>query len=64
MIERSVDVKTVLVHADCECGGEFKTTGEAYMCNPPKYVHICNKCGDWMTSRDKYPVTRMVPTLK
>lgn len=61
MIERIVEVKSVLVHADCECGGEFKATGEALLSYPPKYVHICNKCGDYINSRDKYPVTRMVP---
>lgn len=61
MIERTVDVKTVLVHADCECGGEMKPTGEALMCYPPKYVHICNQCGNHMNCRERYPVTRMVP---
>lgn len=61
MIERVIDVKMVLVHADCKCGGEFKATGEALMCNPPKYVHICSKCGDHMNSRECYPQTRLVP---
>lgn len=61
MIERHIEVKTFLVHADCKCGGEYKATGEALMCYPPKYVHICTKCGDHINSRDKYPVTRMVP---
>lgn len=60
MIERSVRVETHLVYADCKCGGEFKPTGEALMSYPPKYVHICTKCGDYMNCREKYPVTRLV----
>lgn len=55
MIERKIEVKTFIVHADCKCGGEYKATGEAYMCYPAKYIHVCDKCGDHMTSRDTYP---------
>jgi hypothetical protein len=60
MIERSVKVETYLVHADCECGGEFKATGEALMCYPPKYIHECTGCKKIERWREQYPATRMI----
>lgn len=55
MFERKVKVETFMVYAQCPCGGEFKPTGEAMMSYPPKYVHVCDKCGRDEVFRDNYP---------
>lgn len=41
------EVKTVLIRAKCECGGEFKynDNGLQTLEYPPRYTHICDKCG-------------------
>lgn len=58
--ERMVEVKTFLVRADhTGCTGEFIATGEAFMTNPPKYIHVCSVCGRDDTFYERYPVTRM-----
>ena len=45
MVEQKEIVQHYVIHAKCECGGVFKLTDMCLMCNPPKYLHICNKCG-------------------
>ncbi len=58
--ERKVEVRTYLVHADhTGCTGEFKSTGEAYMTYPPKYIHLCTVCGQDETFKEQYPITRV-----
>lgn len=60
--ERKVEVRTYLVHADHNgCGGQFVSTGEAYLTYPPKYIHLCTVCGQNETFKDQYPVTRIEP---
>lgn len=28
----------------CKCGGLLKPTGMTFMCHPPLYDHVCDKC--------------------
>lgn len=55
MKERKTELKTYMVRAYCDCGGEFKPTGMKLMINPPQYPHVCEKCGAEETFKDKYP---------
>lgn len=39
---KKVEVKCFHVEYLCDvCGQPMKRTGNAYMCNPPKYPHTC-----------------------
>ena len=29
----------------CACGEKLKYTGVALLSDPPRYVHVCEKCG-------------------
>ena len=49
------EVKPVVVHAMCECGGELKTKGIALTTYPEQYVHICDKCGKKEVFWCEYP---------
>lgn len=42
-IEKINNVKTIMIHKICKCGGEFKPDGMCLMSNPPQYPHICLK---------------------
>ena len=55
MKERKTEVKAYLVKAYCDCGGEFKPTGVTLMINPPRYPHVCEKCGAKETFNSRYP---------
>jgi len=44
MREKKQEVKTFMVSLYCECGSEMKSTGEAFMVNPPKYIHEYVNC--------------------
>lgn len=48
-------IREYVVHAMCECGGEFVPDGMVLMSSPPQYPHICNKCGASVTFNKKYP---------
>ncbi len=48
-------VRTYVVHATCECGGEFKPTNVVLTTYPPKYPHVCNKCGKGEVFDTTYP---------
>lgn len=64
MIEHKTEVKTYMVRAICNvngCDGELKPTGEAFMCNPPKYVHVCEKCKYDTSFNDRYPKVVVEP---
>ena len=54
-IEKINDVRTIMIHKMCKCGGEFKPDGMCLMSNPPQYPHICLKCGERETFTSKYP---------
>lgn len=51
------EVKTYMVHAMCECGGEFETGDVIWTLDmyPPKFGHVCNKCGKTVMFSEKYP---------
>ena len=45
-MKRETEVKAFEVKQYCDaCGEELTFTGQRLLSNPPKYVHICNKCG-------------------
>lgn len=37
------------------CGGEMKSTGQAWMTNPPGFFHQCDKCSFAAAIKAKYP---------
>jgi hypothetical protein len=54
------EITTVMVPVEidkaCAClSGRMRPTGAALMSNPPKYPHVCNRCGHKETFRVKYP---------
>lgn len=58
MAERLVAVRQVKVHMDCDepdCTGEMLNNGNAFLCSPPKYPHVCNVCGKKVTFSKRYP---------
>lgn len=59
--EKDIPVKTVKRHLMCDCGGEYKSTGNSYMTYPPQYPHQCNNCGDKVTKRKMYPLVIHLP---
>lgn len=61
MKERVIDIKQVSVHAECDCGGEFRATGMTLLSSPPWYVHQCTKCRVTENFRISYPTIRNVP---
>lgn len=39
-----------------ECGeGRMRPTGLALLSHPPKYPHVCDKCGKERIFRESYP---------
>lgn len=40
--------------------GRMRPTGEAYLTNPPRYLHRCNKCGAEQTFGVCYPYIQHV----
>ena len=61
MIEKSKPVHAHKVRAYCErehCEGELIATEHILLCNPPKYPHECEACGDYENLRERYPVIR------
>lgn len=56
MKETRTEVKVDLVRMMCECGGEFKPTGEAYYSSiPPTLWHKCKKCHSTGRFDKEYP---------
>jgi len=55
MPERRIEVRTVMVHWDCECGGLMEPTCGCLPMSPPKFPHKCDKCGHEETSYKRYP---------
>lgn len=55
MKEQREIIETILIHAMCECGGEFLPTGEIYASNPPLLKHVCDRCGKQENFRRQYP---------
>lgn len=55
MKEIKKPVREYIVHAMCECGGEFILGDMALMTYPVQYPHICNKCGASETFNKRYP---------
>ena len=45
MKEMKNKAETSIVHAMCECGGEFKRNGMVLMTYPEQYSHDCDRCG-------------------
>lgn len=49
----------------CPCGGEMKSTGQAWMTNPPGHFHQCDKCSYAAAmSAVKYPCIVFVAVEK
>lgn len=56
--ERIEDMKIVLVHQMCDCGGEFIMVGKGIKGPAPRLAHKCSKCGDFHTFDREYPCIR------
>jgi hypothetical protein len=59
MSEIATPVQLIEVTYGCDkkgCDGEMKPTDTVLMSNPPKYLHICNKCNVQFTLTKAYPV--------
>lgn len=55
------EMKCVEQHLYCErCGTEMERTGQVLLSCPPKYPHICPKCGYKETHLKGYPCTEFV----
>lgn len=63
MNEIRTEIKVVQVDKICkECNwGRMRPTGMAYMSNPLKYPHACDRCGHEEIYLVRYPNTEMVP---
>lgn len=57
-------LSTWRVTARCgdKCPGTLEYTGTALMCDPPKYIHKCTKCGQRRDLDDLYPKIEYFPT--
>lgn len=55
MKEVKKPIREYVVHAMCECGGEFIPGDVVFMTYPVQYSHTCNKCGASATFNKKYP---------
>lgn len=55
MILVKKEVKIYVVHAMCECGGEFHPTMVLATTYPPQYQYCCDKCGIAATFDVNYP---------
>ena len=62
MSEIKTEMKTFLVDMVCkECNwGRMRPTGIAFMIDPPKYHHKCDRCSHSETYDVRYPNTEMV----
>lgn len=49
------EVKTNIIKAMCECGGEYKPTGIVLTTYPEQYPHDCSKCGKREVFYEQYP---------
>lgn len=45
------------------CGTEMEFSGLVLTLCPPKFEHICPKCGKKVNPREKYPLIRYVPLI-
>lgn len=66
MAEITTPVNVVVVDYQCdECKeGNMITDNIAMLVHPPKYQHICEKCGCKKELSERYPVTRLVKQSK
>jgi hypothetical protein len=55
MIKVRKEVKTYMVRAMCECGGEYEHQGLVLTSWPAQYPHECNRCGKMETFLSQYP---------
>jgi hypothetical protein len=55
MIEKEIEVKTILIKRYCDCGGEMLPNGGVLCTYPAKYSHTCNKCGNIESYWESYP---------
>lgn len=55
MKEVKKPVQEYVIHAMCECGGEFIIGDVVLTTYPVQYPHICNKCGKKATFDKRYP---------
>lgn len=46
----------------CEkCGTEMKQKGNVcYTTDPPKFAHVCEKCGETIITHERYPAIRFI----
>lgn len=59
MPETFAPITPLLVNYGCDkCGTNMVPAGQAYLTNPPRYPHICPKCGARDTFSETYPVIR------
>ena len=48
-------VHPVRIRARCDCGGEYKPTGQVNMTAPVQYEHKCDRCGARMRTQTQFP---------
>lgn len=63
-MESKFEVKTFIVKYFCEpCatkgGGEYKYTGRTMLTSPPKFQHVCDRCGERKLLSKQYPSTEL-----
>lgn len=58
--ERLVPVDVVIVHKDCECGGELQATGGGWTTWSTVWRHVCTKCGREECFDSQYPTRRFI----
>lgn len=64
-MELVAEAKILLVHMKCEkCenGLMLPTGNNAFLTEPPQFLHKCNNCGNEETYRVQYPYQKLVPT--
>ena len=46
-----------------ECNAPLQFTGDMFATNPPKYKHVCMKCGERFNFGSSYPTIQYAPVL-
>ena len=54
-----VEVQAVTQIHD-KCGGEYFPSGEMLLTDPPKFPHVCNKCGNVQNFNEKSPTIEYI----
>lgn len=51
------EFKTYIIHAFCDCGGRYVSSGITLTRYPPLYPHECADCGKKENFNENYPRT-------